>query len=213
MSVPGLGGGGRDGGLRGVAIGVVSANDDPEGLARVKLTFPWRDADDESYWARIATPMAGADRGTYFLPEVGDEVLVAFEGGDIHYPYVLGALWNGEDTPPETNADGNNDVRTVRSRSGHELRFDDNDTAGRVELKTAGGRKVVLDDESGNERISVQDGQGNRVVVDSTTGEVTVEAAATVRVAAPMIELASDGNVTIDAKGVLTLNGSLVKIN
>jgi len=135
---------------RGVSMAIVADNEDPQGLGRVKVTYPWRSASDESYWARIAAPMAGPDRGAYFLPEEGEEVLVGFEDGDFEHPYVLGALWNGEDSPPETNQDGENNVRTVRSRAGHEVTFDDREDGGSVTVSTADGNRVVLDDAGTN---------------------------------------------------------------
>jgi len=100
--------------LYGVVVGVVTNNKDPENLGRVKVKFPWLQESDESYWARIATLMAGPDRGTFFLPEVGDHVLVAFEHGDINYPFVLGALWTLKQKPPFNNADGKNNIRSIQ---------------------------------------------------------------------------------------------------
>lgn len=90
----------------GVVIGIVTNNRDPDGLHRVKLRFPWLGAEDESNWARVATPMAGPGRGFYALPEVDDEVLVAFDHGNVDHPYVVGSLWNGQDAPPEDNGNG-----------------------------------------------------------------------------------------------------------
>jgi uncharacterized protein involved in type VI secretion and phage assembly len=104
--------------VRGVAVGIVTNNKDPDGLGRVKVHFPWRENPDDSYWARISVLMAGKQRGSFFLPEVGDEVLVAFEREDIRHPYIIGALWNGIDTPPETNSDGKNNIRKIRSAAG-----------------------------------------------------------------------------------------------
>ena len=104
--------------LSGVAVGIVTNNQDPQQLGRVKVRFPWLPGEDESFWAMIAVLMAGHERGTYFLPEVDDQVLVAFEHGDIRRPYVLGALWHRAAPPPETNADGKNNKRLIRSRSG-----------------------------------------------------------------------------------------------
>ena len=89
----------RNGRILGVVTGVVTNNKDPDKLGRVKVRFPWLSDTDESWWARVASPMAGKDRGVFFLPEVDDEVLVAFEHGDPRFPYVIGALWNGS-TPP-----------------------------------------------------------------------------------------------------------------
>lgn len=202
-----------DGGIRGVAVGIVTDNKDPEDMGRVKLSYPWREADDESYWARIATPMAGEDRGTYFLPEEGDEVLVAFDGGDIHHPYVLGALWNGEEKPPEDNADGNNDVRKIRSRSGHEIVLDDSEAEGKVEITTSGGHRIVLDDSATGSKIAIEDGDQNEIVLDSTKGAIEISSATKLSLDAPMIELKGSGNVKIDAAGILTLKGSLININ
>jgi uncharacterized protein involved in type VI secretion and phage assembly len=103
----------RSGRIHGVVVGLVTNNQDPDGLGRVKVKFPWLSDVDESSWARIAAPMAGKQRGACFLPEVDDEVLVAFEHGDMRFPYVLGALWNGQDAPPVTNSDGTNNVRMI----------------------------------------------------------------------------------------------------
>ena len=93
-------GGAGSGACSGVVVGIVTDNDDPERLGRVKLRFPSLSADYESHWARVAAPGNGASRGTVWIPEVNDEVLVAFEGGDRQRPFVLGGLWNGKDTPP-----------------------------------------------------------------------------------------------------------------
>lgn len=200
--------------ISGVATGIVTDNEDPEGMARVKVRYPWRDEDEQSFWARVARTMAGSDRGTYFHPEVGDEVLVAFEQGDIHYPYVIGALWSAAEKPPEDNADGKNDVRMIRSRSGHEVVLNDSETAGKVEITTNAGHKVVLDDATGSEKVLVEDKSGqNSVTLNSTTGAIDVESAATVSVESKLVDIKGQGNVTIEAGGVLTLKGALVKIN
>src|SRR5689334_12460780 len=90
----------------GVVVAIVTNRKDPEEMGRVKLRYPWLGENAEGYWARIATPMAGNERGIYFLPEVEDEVLVAFEHGDLRFPYVIGSLWNGRDKPPVKNDDG-----------------------------------------------------------------------------------------------------------
>ena len=82
--------------ITGVAIGLVTQNKDDEGQCRVQVSYPWHEKPLESYWARLAMPMAGNERGLVLIPEVGDEVLVAFERGDLRFPYVLGGLWNGK---------------------------------------------------------------------------------------------------------------------
>src|SRR5262249_37613419 len=87
--------------LNGVVVGVVTDNQDPEGQGRVKVKFPWLSEDHASFWARLAIVGGGPERGVEFLPEINDEALVGFEMGDVHYPYILGGLWNGKDAPPE----------------------------------------------------------------------------------------------------------------
>lgn len=202
-----------DGALAGVYVATVRDNEDPEGMGRVRLEYPWRETTNESHWSRIAVPMAGDDRGTYFLPEVGDEVLVAFENGDVDYPYVLGALWNGADAPPADNTDGNNDVRRITSRSGHQLTFNDDTNGGTVVIETAAGHTIELDDSSGSETITIEDTGGNAIAFDGTRGSLSISGATQLSVDAPMIEISSTGNLTIDASGVLTLRGALININ
>jgi uncharacterized protein involved in type VI secretion and phage assembly len=161
--------GGQDGRYWGVVIGVVTNNRDPNGLNRVKVRFPWLSDDDESHWARVASPMAGNNRGFYCLPEVDDEVLVAFEHGVVEYPYVIGSLWNGKDAAPESNADGKNNVRTLKSRSGSVIRLDDTKGKEKVEIIGAnGGASIVLD--LSNNSITIKaDGdltlQGQHVII------------------------------------------------
>lgn len=171
--------------FHGVAVGMVTNNLDPEGLGRVKLCFPWLAEGAESSWARVVAPGAGLDRGVYFLPDVGDEVLVVFEHGHIDFPVVLGSLWNGVDTPPETN-DGLNNLRTIKSRSGHTVRFDD----------TPGAEKIEIVDSTGL----------NSVTVDAVLGSITVNAVAG-------ITLQSAGPLTLSGAGVDIQSTAGVTIN
>lgn len=134
---------------RGVVVGLVTNNRDPQGLGRIKVKYPGLDDLDESPWVRIAAPMAGQGRGFYTLPEINDEVLIAFEQGDIHRPYMLGMLWNGLDKPPQPNneavgGDGRVNRRLIRSRSGHE---------------------IILDDKQGQETIIIKDQAGNTITM------------------------------------------------
>lgn len=139
----------------GVTIGVVTNNEDKEGLGRVKVKLPRISDTDESYWARVLTPMAGKERGIYFLPEADDEVLVAFDQGDINFPYILGGLWNGKDKPPETNGDGKNNKRLIKSRSGHQ---------------------IILDDTEGAEQIVIRDStEKNEIVIDSKNNAIMLK--------------------------------------
>ena len=147
----------------GVVVGIVTNNQDPEGLGRVKVKIPCLSDVDESFWARVAAPMAGKRRGTYFLPEVDDEVLVAFEHGDVRFPYVLGALWNGKMPRPSTNNDGKNNVRMIKSRSGHVVKLNDEDGKETIEIVDKSSEKQHRDRHR-QEHHHRDDGQGHHVV-------------------------------------------------
>lgn len=202
--------------VKGVALAIVTNNKDEEGMGRIKVRFPWREDGQDSYWARLAVLMAGQERGTFFLPEVGDEVLVAFDRDDVRHPYVVGALWNGQDKPPESNSDGKNNIRKITSRSGHEIIFnDDNEKKQeKVEIHTKAGHKVVLDDAAGREKIEIEDKTGsNKIVIDSMTKSVSIESALSLKIKSQKIDIEAGAMLTIKAGAVLTIQGALVKIN
>ena len=202
--------------IEGIVLGIVTNNHDPEKVGRVKIKFPWLTDSDESYWARVATLMAGNDRGTFFLPEVGDEVLVAFDHGDINHPYVLGSLWNGVDTPPETNADGKNNIRKIKSRSGHEIIFDDNDEEKKekIEIRTKAGHTIVLDDSAGAEKIEIKDKTGNNTItIDSVQNSINIESAMELKIKANVVEIEGTTSLTLKSNAALTIQGLPVKIN
>jgi uncharacterized protein involved in type VI secretion and phage assembly len=202
-------GDGREAGLiRGVSVGVVAQNKDPEGLGRVKIQFPWRENSDESHWARIAVPMAGKERGVWFLPEVGDEVLVACDAERVEHPYVLGALWNGQEPPPETNSDGKNDIRKIRSRSGHEIIFDDG-AQGRIDIHLKDNKRVRMDPDG----ILISDEKGNQIEIKSVPGTITIQSNAKLSIQSKVIDIKADASMTLQATGTLTIQGALVKIN
>ena len=187
----------------GISIGVVSSLEDPENIGRVRVTFPHLQ-NQESAWARLATLMAGGDRGARFVPEVGDEVLVALEQGDPRRPYILGALWSTVDRPPAD--DGNqaqNNWRYIKSRSGHVLRFDD----------TAGAEKVEIMGKDAKHKIVI-DTSGDKVEIICDSGDVSVTAAAgKVEVKASQITVVSSGDMTLQATGTMTIKGATVNIN
>lgn len=200
--------------IGGIVLGIVTNNHDPEGQGRVKVKFPWLTDSDESYWARVATFMAGKERGAFFLPEVGDEVLVGFDHGDIDSPYVLGALWNGVDTPPETNADGKNNIRKIKSRSGHQIIFDDTSGSEKIEIETKAGHKIVLDDTSGSEKIEIKDKtENNSITIDSVQKAIAITSQMKLSIKAQAIEIESGGMMSIKSSATLTIQGALVKIN
>ena len=188
----------RGGQMYGVYPALVTDIRDPDQQGRVKVALPWApDTGGSSYgnWARMATFMGGNHRGSWFIPDVNDEVLVAFEGGDPRRPYVVGSLWNGLDAPPESmDADGSNDRKVLRSRSGVTLTLDDKEGAEQMILETPGGQKVTLKDGTG--RIVIEDSNGNSVQLDP--GGITVTSSAKVTVNASTVEI-SAGMVTVNA--------------
>jgi phage protein D/phage baseplate assembly protein gpV len=174
---------GLDGSL---AFGLVTNNQDPLDMGRVKVKLPSLAAELESNWCRVLAPTAGNDRGFFFLPEVGDEVLVTFVGDT---PVVLGSLWNGQDVPPfpasQAVSNGAVNLRILESRSGHLLMFDDTDR---------------------DEKLVIQDKGGNEIVIESASNKLTITTHGN-------IELNAGGDIKITADGTLNLKGSTVNIN
>jgi phage protein D/phage baseplate assembly protein gpV len=168
--------------VSGVVPAVVTNSKSEDGLPTVKVKFPWLDDTLESGWARVAAPGAGPTRGIYYMPEVNDEVLIAFEHGDLNQPYVLGGLWNKNDAPPkktdQVTADGKTKERIIQSRTGH---------------------VIILSDEDGKESITIRDKTGNNeIVIDSANNKLNIKIA--------------DGGVNIESKGAVTVkstNGDL----
>lgn len=184
--------------LYGVYPALVTDVQDPDNQGRVQIKLPFVEESDGGSalaWARLATMMAGADRGTWFIPEVDDEVLVAFTAGDPRRPVVIGALWNGVDAPPET-MDSANNVRSVTSRSGHKLTFDDTAGAEKVELKTNGGHTFTLDDAAGG-TVTLTHSNGATIKID----------------AAGNIEITANVKVKINAPAGLDVTAAMVTVN
>jgi uncharacterized protein involved in type VI secretion and phage assembly len=203
--------GGADTRFYGVAMAIVTNNKDPDGLGRVKVRMPWMADDLESNWARIVTPMAGAQRGIYFLPEVTDEVLVAFEHGNPDTPYVLGGLWNGKDKPPETNSDGKNNIRTIRSRSGHAIRLVDTEGGEKIEIvdKTA-KNQIVISTKDNSVTIAAE----ADITVRSNNGTLNLSGGRGVRITSRgAISVEASQNMDLKANAQLTVKGAIVNIN
>jgi uncharacterized protein involved in type VI secretion and phage assembly len=182
----------------GVYPALVSDIRDPDGQGRVQVTLPWSpDTGSGRYeaWARIATLMGGNNRGSWFIPDVNDEVLIVFEGGDSRRPYVIGGLWNGNDSPPESMDDaGNNPRKVLRSRNGVKITLDD----------TNGQETLVLETPVG-QRVTMTDGPGSVEIVDSNGNSVKLEASG--------ITVNASAKVTISAGGPVEISASIVNVN
>jgi uncharacterized protein involved in type VI secretion and phage assembly len=187
----------------GIVVGLVTDLNDPQKLGRVRVKFPHLD-DEQSFWARLAAPMAGKERGFFIRPEVDDEVLVAFVQGDIRFPYIIGALWNSKDKPPPDDGKAKeNNWRFFRSRSGHLLKFND----------TAGSESIELIDKDQKRKIII-DCAGAQIQIICDNGDVAIKAQGKVTIEANSeINLKAGGNMTLEATGKMTIKGSTVNIN
>jgi uncharacterized protein involved in type VI secretion and phage assembly len=175
---------GRSQGLiQGVVPAMVTNVEDPDGLCRIKVKYPWIDDSIESDWIRIASPMAGPERGMLYIPEVNDEVLVGFEHGDPHRAYMMGALWNGSDKPAlptsEAVSGGVINKRIIKTRSGH---------------------VIILDDTDGAEQIIIRDKtESNEMIIDSAENSMTINVEGDFKVVA-------QGKITLESKEAMTLD-------
>lgn len=194
----------------GVVVGVVTNNQDPDGMGRVKVKFPWLSETEESFWARVASPMAGKERGFYFLPEVEDEVLVTFEQGDVRFPFVLGALWNGQDKPPEQNDDGKNNARTIKSRSGHVIRLDDKSNEEKIEIiDSSGNNKIVID--AVNNRIEITSDKD--ITLSAPKGTIKLDAQKIQITSSADAKIEAGAGMDVKATGQMNVKGATVNIN
>jgi uncharacterized protein involved in type VI secretion and phage assembly len=161
---------------------------DPDSLGRVQVSFPWLGdgGQDVRAWATLCTPYADDNQGFLVLPEVGSQVVVAFEAGNLRRPYIIGAAWNGRETLPHTPEQANN-IRLWRTRADSRLEFDDTAGAAKVRITMASGHEVVLDDSA--QEVTVKHGLGCVVKLTATNVEVTGNV--TVKVTSPMVEVDS----------------------
>lgn len=204
---------------QGVVAGIVQDIRDPSNLGRVKVDFPWlaeqgedsvhineQDQGAHSYWARIATLMAGKERGTWVVPEVGDEVLVAFEHGQLDRPVIIGMLWNKEDMPPESmDADGKNNIRSFCSRSGHRVVFDDSDDKPSILIvDNTKSNSIFIDSKNNNMEIKVA---GNLTI--TVDGKITITAKSGITVESDAdISMKAKANMSLEATSAFSAKGN-----
>lgn len=196
--------------INGVVAGIVTDNKDPQGLGRVKVKVPSLSNEEIGPWARVATLMAGDQRGTFFLPEIDDEVLIAFEFGDVARPYVLGALWNGKDKPPATNSDGKNNLRFIKSRSGHLIRLDDTDGSEKVEIiDKSGANKIVID--TSGKTITIESDKD--ININAPNGKITLKATDVEIKTSSDAKIKAGGNLDMESSGSCDIKGSTINLN
>jgi phage protein D len=191
----GGGGSGDSSTIPGVAPAIVTNVTDPAKLGRVQVKFPWLNDSYETFWARMCQFGAGPNSGAVYLPDVGDEVLVAFEQGHISHPFIIGGLHNGVDKPPVDDKlldNGKVTKRLIVSRAGHRFTFFEGAQESGVQVQTAGGLVVNLDDKAS--------------MITITGDHVTIEGKHS-------LKLKSGGEGELNAGSTLTIKGSTVNIN
>lgn len=199
----------------GVAVATVTENIElasATGQGRVQLSLPWMP--EISPWARVAAPMAGPDTGIYFLPQVGDEVLVAFHHGDVNEPYVIGSLWSAQDQPPATTPFDAQFKFRIRTPLGHDLEFDDLEQ--KVTLTTTTEHKLAFTPTE----ITITTLKGTAEIKLGVTGDITITAATQLKltsligvtIEAPKIEL-KGSDVAINAAAHCGIKSAMVDIN
>jgi uncharacterized protein involved in type VI secretion and phage assembly len=198
--------------IHGVAVGLVTNNDDPQKLGRVKLKFPWLSDSYESDWARMTQFGAGPDSGAVFMPEVNDEVLVAFEFGDVRRPIVVGALYNGKDKPRLGDGlfdNGKVKRRGVVSRKGHRfILFDDPGKSGIALITSDSSIKVSLNETKseihvvckGKVRIEAQD-------------DVSIKSSKKVSIEGDQLEMTGTSGVKVTSSSAVEVSGKPIKLN
>jgi len=204
----------RDSRIYGVVTAIVTNNEDPDGMARIKLKFPWMGEakESETHWARIATFMGGNERGSYFIPEVDDEVLVAFENGDINHPYMIGALWNGKDKPTEKNDDGKNNIRSFTSRSGHKITFDDKDGEEKVIIADSSEKRTITFDVK-EKIIEIKNDEDKGEIKIISKGKISVTTEDELSIEAKKdITIKTDKDISLDCKNFKVKTSANVEI-
>ena len=180
-------GAGHESNRYGVEVGIVTNVQDPDKLGRVKVQLPRLPGGPESTWARVSQPAAGAGRGFYWLPEVGDEVLVAFELGEPRCPYVLGALWNGKDKPMNGAYEPDNTTRMIQTKSGHKIILSDK----------SGDEKIVIADKSEKRTITF-DVKNKKFIVDAQEGDIELHAEKKIVLECEDLEIKTSKTAKID---------------
>ncbi len=188
--------------IHGVVVGLVTNVNDPDKIGRVKLKYPWFDEQMESSWVRVVVPGGGAQRGFMALPEVDDEMLVAFEHGDMNRPYVIGGLWNSKDKPPATavNGEGKVELRTICTRAGHIVEFLEDGSAGKgaITIKSASGLLIKLSDN--DKGVQITSAKHSITLDDQGPGTVKITSGGT-------LELSGAGSKLSFQQGSMELTG------
>lgn len=183
--------------ILGVALGVVINNRDETQQGRVQVRLPWLPGYEP--WARVATLVAGSDQGIYFMPQVDDEVLVAFAHGDISEPFVVGCLWNGKDHSPATSMTDALNKRLIRTPKGHQLVLDDAEQS--IIITGAAKGQISIT----KEKIELSIGEASITLEKS--GKVTLKTSGTLTLDAKTINVTAKNDVSIGGQQGARIDG------
>lgn len=195
--------------IYGVTVGIVTNVNDPEKQGRVKLKLPLRECENETDWVRIASIMAASDLGAFFLPEVNDEVLVAFNEGNVREPFVIGALWNPQSPPPAYTVGDKVNMRKLKTRSGHEIIFTEESGKEKIEILTPGGHSLTMDDEA--KKIDFKNGTGNNnLLIEGQSNKISINSDQKILLKAnsSSVEIDKSGGITIKSTGSIKIESS-----
>lgn len=210
MSGPWDEGSGYERSMPGVVVGLVEqTTGDPEKLGRIKVRYPWLGNTVLSNWCRVASFFAGSGVGAYFLPAVGDEVLVAFEAGNVNVPYVIGALWNGKDLPPVAGEEKQQSVRMLKTRGGSTIRIDDTSGAEQIEIVDKSGDKILLDATKKSMTVTVT----GSIELSAGEGSIKLSAGQIEISATQTLKLSGSTEVSLESGGGVSVKGSTIRLN
>lgn len=203
-------------------VGIVTDNNDPKGMGRVRVKFPTLNPESnskghESWWARVVGVGAGKTRGFHCLPEINDEVLVAFEHGDIHRPYVIGGVWNGPEKPPDTVKNtilrGKVRLRTIKTRTGHYLQFVEEDKAtskAGIYIRTNKRHQIRINDSERS--IEIKTARGHSIKMDDLRRSITIRSNGTISMIAPGAINISGATIALNARTAITANAPTISL-
>jgi phage protein D/phage baseplate assembly protein gpV len=195
----------------GIYPAIVTDNADPDKLNRVKLKYPWFDDGVQSDWARVVTLGAGDEMGMHWLPEINDEVLVAFEHGNFNHPYVLGGVHSQKLKPSsESQADKAIDKRVMKSRTGHMIIMDDTSGQEKITIQSKDGHVFTIDD--ANKSIAINSNGGRHIKIDDSGNKITIDGAATIEIKSTNAINIEAINVTIKGSAKVAVEGAQVEV-
>lgn len=185
--------------LTGVTPAVVVDNIDLTGQGRVQVKFPW--IPDVEPWARVCAPVAGDSAGIWAIPQTDDEVLVAFAGGDIAHPYVLGGLWSMDSRPPADLPTDSITKQVIKTPKGHTITIDDFEQS--ITLESLVGHKIEI----ALDKVTISTAAGAASIELDATGAIKLTGKRSVEISAPMVEITGNGSAKVTSSGALELSG------